>query len=161
MAIEYKIDDIITAEEMQSLEASVGLGPHRTLERNQKALVGSLFVATARCEGQLVGLLRLVGDGAYILHVAGLSVHPDFQRQGVGRRLVQLAIAFARQIGVGTGENPGEYTLFANTGADRFYEKLGFVLAPNGMVLADTDARRAAESVFQEQWSLKRGQSNR
>ena len=42
-------------------------GPHRSSERNRVALAGSLFIATARCDGRLVGMLRLVGDGAYIL----------------------------------------------------------------------------------------------
>ena len=156
MNIQVKIDDVVTPEEMQSLETSVGFGPHRTLERNQKALAGSLFIATARAEGQLVGLIRLVGDGAYILHVAGLSVHPDYQRQGIGRRLVELAIAFARETQVGTGTCPGEFTLFANTGADRFYEKLGFTLIPNGMVLTDTPLRRASELSFQQEWQQRR-----
>jgi GNAT superfamily N-acetyltransferase len=156
MAIQFKIDDRVTAGEMQSLEASVGFGPHRTLERNERALAGSIFVATARAGDRLVGMIRLVGDGAYILHVAGLSVHPDYQRRGIGRRLVELAIAFAREIQVGTGRCPGEFTLFANTGADRFYEKLGFTLTPNGMVLTDTAARRTLERRFQEEWQQRR-----
>ena len=84
MVIEYKANEFITPEEMQALEESVGWGAHRTLERNRMALTGSLFVASARCKGQLVGLVRLVGDGAYILHVAGLTVHSDFQKKGIG-----------------------------------------------------------------------------
>jgi GNAT superfamily N-acetyltransferase len=156
MTIEFKIDDAVTPEELLSLETSVGFGPHRTLERNRKALAGSLFVATARAEGQLVGLIRLVGDGAYILHIAGLSVHPDYQRRGIGRRLVELTIAYARETQVGTGTCPGEFTLFANTGADRFYEKLGFTLIPNGMVLADTALRRKLEVRFQQEWQQRR-----
>jgi len=156
MKIEYKTNDTVTPEEMQSLEESVGFGPHRSLERNRVALAGSLFVATARCEGQLVGLLRLVGDGAYILHHAGMTVHPDYQRRGIGRNLIAMAIAFAGEIGVGTGGNLGEFTLFANTGADRFYEKLGFALTPNGMVLTDTESRREHELRFQAEWQEKR-----
>jgi GNAT superfamily N-acetyltransferase len=158
--IQYASSDTVTPEEMQTLEASVGFGPHRTLERNQRALAGSVFVATARSDGQLVGLIRLVGDGAYILHIAGLSVHPDFQRQGIGRRLVELAIDFARVSQVGSGRAPGEFTLFANTGADRFYEKLGFTMIPNGMVLTDTEFRRASELRFVQEWQQRREQTH-
>ena len=156
MEIEYKVNDTISPEEMQALEESVGFGPHRSLERNRTALVGSLFIGTARSNGQLIGMVRLVGDGAYILHHAGITVHPDFQRQGVGRKLMEMAIAFAKQIGVGTGDNLGEFTLFANTGADRFYEEMGFTLAPNGMVLTDTKGRRDYEINFQSDWMKKR-----
>ena len=42
MAIKYTINDTVTPEEMQSLEESVGLGRHRSLERNRISLAGSL-----------------------------------------------------------------------------------------------------------------------
>jgi GNAT superfamily N-acetyltransferase len=160
MEIDYRTDDAVTPEEMQALEEAVGFGPHRNLDRNRQALAGSLFLATARCGGRLVGLVRLVGDGAYVLHVAGLSVHPDFQRQGIGRQLMEMAIAFARQVRVGSGTDVGEFTLFANTGADRFYEKMGFSLIPNGMVLTDTDLRRRLESRFVDEWTQRRSESS-
>lgn len=158
MEIDYKANDTVTPEEMQSIEESVGFGLHRNLERNRVALGGSLFIATARFNGRLVGMVRLVGDGAYILHHAGISVHPDFQRKGVGRNLMEMAVAFAKETKVGSGDNLGEFTLFANTGADVFYEKLGFTLTPNGMALSDTESRRMHELQFQEEWKKKREQ---
>jgi GNAT superfamily N-acetyltransferase len=95
-------------------------------------------------------------NGAYILHIAGLSVHPDFQRRGIGGKLMEMAVTFARETKVGSGDDFGEFTLFANTGSDIFYEKLGFTLAPNGMVLTDTVFRRRHELEFQKEWKKKR-----
>lgn len=152
MDVEFKSNDKVSPEEMQSLAKSVGFGVHRSIERNRAAIDGSLFVATARHQEKLVGLIRLVGDGAYILHMADLEVHPDFQHKGVGQKLMEMAIDFAREIAVGDGDNFGEFTLFANVGADRFYEKVGFKLAPNGMVFMDTESRRKYESNFQKEW---------
>ena len=60
----YKTGDQVTAAEMMALPEEVGSGPHRTLGRNERVLNGSLFVATARLNGQLIGLIRLVGDRA-------------------------------------------------------------------------------------------------
>lgn len=80
-------------------------------------------------------------------------MHPDFQRQGVGRRLMGMAIAFAKEAKVGSGDSPGEFPLFANTGSETFYEKLGFTLTPNGMVLTDTESRRKHELEFQKNWT--------
>ena len=158
MEIEYKANDTVTPEEMQSLEESVGFGPHRNLERNRVALAGSLFIATARADGRLVGMVRLVGDGAYVLHHAGISVRPECQRKGIGQKLMAMAVAFASETRVGSGNDLGEFTLFANTGADRLYEKLGFRLTPNGMVLTDTESRREHELQFHEEWKTRREQ---
>lgn len=156
MNIEFIPNGKVTPQEMLSLAESAGFGRHRSLHRNRTALAGSIFVASARQNGTLVGLVRLVGDGAYILHLADLEVHPEFRRQGVGRRLMEMAIHFAGESGVGTGDNFGEFTLFANVNTDVFYEKLGFILAPNGMVLTDTESRRKTELEFQEQCLRKR-----
>ena len=156
MDIQFKANDKVSAEEMQSLAESVGFGPHRSLGRNRAALARSIFVASARFNGQLVGLVRLIGDGAYILHVAGLEVRSDVQNQGIGRRLMKMAVEFARETGVGAGDGFGEFTLFANVGAEGFYEKLGFALTPNGMVLTDTESRRTHQLTFQRQWRATR-----
>ena len=103
MKIDYRVNDMVTPEEMQLLEESMGFGTDRNLERNRIALAGSLFTATASFEGKLIGMLRLIGDGAYILHIAGFSVHPEFQRKGVGSKLMKMAIDFAKVSEVGAG----------------------------------------------------------
>jgi GNAT superfamily N-acetyltransferase len=158
MEIEYRVNDNITPEEMQSLVESIGFGQLRSLERNKVAIDSSLFIASARYDGKLIGLIRLVGDSAYIVHMADMEVHPDFQNKGVGRKLMKMALDFAKSIKVGCGDDYGEFTLFANVGADRFYEKFGFILAPNGMVLTDTKSRRKYELQFQKRWTEKRAQ---
>lgn len=150
MNIEFIPNDKVAAREMLSLAEAVGLGPHRSLERNQTALAGSIFVASARLNGELVG------DGAYILHLADLEVNPDFQKRGIGQKLMEMAINFAKENRIGTGENFGEFTLFANVDADAFYGKLGFIPALNGMVLTDTESRRKWELEFQREWTKKR-----
>ena len=71
---------------------------------------------------------------------------------------MEMAVAFAKETKVGSGDDFGEFTLFANTGSDVFYEKLGFSLAPNGMVLTDTESRRKHELEFQEEGKKKREQ---
>ncbi len=158
MDIEYKENDKVTPQEMQTLVESIGFGQLRSPERNKVAIDGSLFIASARHDGKLIGLIRLVGDSAYIVHMADMEVHPDFQNKGIGRKLMEMALDFAKSIGVGCGDDYGEFTLFANVGADRFYEKFGFILAPNGMVLTDTKSRRRYELQFQKNWTDKRAQ---
>jgi len=88
-----------------------------------RALAGSAQVVTARRDGRLLGLARVVGDGATIAYLQDVLVRPDAHRAGIGRRLVDAAFApFAtvRQQVLLTDAEPGQRG---------FYESLGFVEA--------------------------------
>jgi len=72
-------------------------------------------------DGQvLVGLARVVSDKATICYLQDVLVHPDHQREGVGRQLVELALkpyAHVRQKVLLTDDEPGQKA---------FYESLGY-----------------------------------
>lgn len=83
-------------------------------------LRGSLRVVVAHQGAHLVGLARVIGDGATICYLQDVLVHPDAQRRGLGRRLVEEAFApfeSVRQHVLITDEEPGQKA---------FYESLGF-----------------------------------
>ncbi|MGP9694190.1 GNAT family N-acetyltransferase [Brachybacterium sp. AOP25-B2-12] len=85
-----------------------------------RALDGSAVVVTARHRGRLVGLARVVGDGAVIAYLQDVLVVPRWRRRGLGRLLVDAAFApFAevRQQVLLTDAEPGQRA---------FYEELGF-----------------------------------
>lgn len=86
----------------------------------QKALEHSLLVLAAFDGDRLVGLLRAVGDGHSIVFIQDILVLPTYQRQGIGRTLLEQAITHF----------PGIYQLHLltdNTEKTRsFYEALGF-----------------------------------
>lgn len=91
-----------------------------TLERS---LLGSARVVTARRDGALLGMARVVGDGATLAYLQDVLVRPDAHRSGIGRALVEAALApFAavRQQVLLTDAEPGQRA---------FYESLGFVEA--------------------------------
>ncbi len=81
----------------------------------------SLLVLAAREEGELLGLIRLVGDGFTVVFVQDLLVVPARQRQGIGTALVKAALARyprVRQIQLTADRTPE---------AVAFYRSLGFV----------------------------------
>ncbi|WP_105096623.1 GNAT family N-acetyltransferase [Streptococcus suis] len=86
----------------------------------QKALEHSLLVLAAFDSDCLVGLLRAVGDGHSIVFIQDILVLPTYQRQGIGRQLLEQAIT----------QFPGIYQLHLltdNTEKTRsFYEAIGF-----------------------------------
>ncbi len=84
------------------------------------ALAGSSRVVAGRVDGRLVGLARVISDGATICYLQDLLVHPDTQRRGVGQALVRAALepyAAVRQKVLLTDDEPGQRA---------FYESLGF-----------------------------------
>ena len=92
-------DGLPRREELVVLYDAVGWGVYTSDPDNlERAVRQSLWVSTARdARGQLVGLVRVVGDDATIAWVQDLLVHPDHQRQGVGTALLRAALErFAR-----------------------------------------------------------------
>ena len=57
------------------------------------------FSPWAAYEGEaLIGVVRLVGDGASILYVQDLLVRPEYQRRGIGSELLRRALAQFPQV---------------------------------------------------------------
>ena len=84
------------------------------MDRTQAALSHTLNI-TAYDGQQLVGCLRILTDGYYFGTVTELLVLPEYQRQGIGSRLLQLA-----------RENTPTMLYFgAQPGLEPFYEKNG------------------------------------
>ena len=85
-----------------------------------QALSHSLTTYLARDGEEIVGLVRLVGDGFSSVFVQDLIVLPSYQRQGIGSNLMKEALADykgAYQVQLATDES--EKTL-------GFYRFLGF-----------------------------------
>lgn len=72
--------------------------------------------------GEVVGYMVLWIQGE-TLHLANIAVRPDKRGQGIGTRLMEEALAVARQLG---SERITLEVRVSNLPARRFYEKLGF-----------------------------------
>ena len=85
-----------------------------------RALSHSLAIYLARDGEEIVGLVRLIGDGFSSVFVQDLIVLPTYQRQGIGSTLIKQALSDykdAYQVQLATDES--EKTL-------GFYRSLGF-----------------------------------
>ena len=80
----------------------------------------SLLVLAAYEQDALLGLIRVVGDGATVVLVQDLLVYPDKQRQGIGTALLKAVLerySAVRQIQLVTDDTPKTIA---------FYRSLGF-----------------------------------
>lgn len=97
-------------------------------ERIPKLLENASISLTARNdENRIVGVLLGLTDFAYWLYVTDLGVDRDYERQGIGRRLMKQAHELAG------GEKDIAVYLIANENAVPFYEKLGMNKADDVM----------------------------
>jgi predicted GNAT family acetyltransferase len=86
----------------------------------QAALAGSSRTVVARVDGHLVGLARVISDGATIAYLQDVLVHPDHRRAGIGGALVDTALAPYATV--------RQKVLLTDDGAAQraFYEALGY-----------------------------------
>ena len=112
--IEYKVDDKeINASFFISFVNQIWEGDY-DMERTQNALSKTINI-TAYDGNVLVGCLRILSDGYYFGTITELLVLPEYQQQGIGSRLLQLAKA----------NTPTMLYFGAQPGIEAFYEKNG------------------------------------
>ena len=103
------------------LYASVGWSNYTNQPQQlEQAFHQSLFVMAAYDDEELVGLIRAVGDGLTIVFIQDLLVYPHYQRQGIGRSLVQETLERFKdvyQIQLATEQSDKNLA---------FYQELGF-----------------------------------
>ena len=100
------LDDIIltvrtplTDAELNTLFAAAW--PQHAETRFGPVLARSLTWVAARHNGRLAGFVNVATDGGAHAFVLDTTVHPDFQRQGLGRRLIATAAEQSRAAGIG------------------------------------------------------------
>ncbi|WP_309678711.1 GNAT family N-acetyltransferase [Polaromonas sp.] len=82
------------------------------------ALRNSHALVTARLNGKLVGIGNAISDGYLVVYFPHMLVHPDHQRQGIGRLMMGRLLERYRDF--------HQFMLAADGEAVQFYESLGF-----------------------------------
>lgn len=110
-------------EEYLELRKTAGLS-QKTPAQGLGALNGSWFFCHIResSSGKLVAMGRVIGDGGWYFHIADMATDPNFQGQGLGKRIIDQLID---HIHTHAPENP-YVTLIADPPGRRLYEKSGF-----------------------------------
>lgn len=120
MEINYKINQTITPEEFIDVLNRSTLGERRPVgesERIKKMLEHGNILVTAWDGEKLVGVARALSDFAFCCYLSDLAVDENYQKKGIGKRLVEL-----------TKEEAGEKTtllLLSAPAAKEYYPKIG------------------------------------
>lgn len=94
----------------------------------QIAIDNSLLWASAHIDDEVIGFVRLIGDGALNYYIQDLIVSKPFRGQGLGHALIEKLLSLCVDV-VPSGATIG---LMAVHGTEAFYEELGFQSRPFG-----------------------------
>ncbi|MBO1911535.1 GNAT family N-acetyltransferase [Sporosarcina sp. 6E9] len=131
MKINFDNSKKINVEQLERLYNDVGWYAYtQDLEGLQQAVEQSLEVITAWKEEELVGLIRVVGDGLTIIYIQDILVLNSLQNQGIATQLMQQVLKKYK--------NVRQKVLMTEEAPDvrHFYEKNGFESCDKGSLVA-------------------------
>lgn len=108
-------------EEYCALRVDAGLSPRKS-HAAALGLPNSLYAVCIRNGSTLVGMGRIIGDGGCNYEIVDIAVHPEFQRQGQGYRIMEALMRYLREY----APESAYVSLIADHGAPALYEKFGF-----------------------------------
>ncbi len=122
----------LTPEEYTDFLKRTDLGSQYPKERFDERIPrllenATISLAARNDKNRIVGVLLGLTDFAYWLYITDLGVDRNYERQGIGRRLMKQAHEMAG------GEKDIAVYLIANEHAIPFYEKLGMKKADDVM----------------------------
>lgn len=124
------VDNILKAEDFVRLRIETGFA-EVPVDHARKALQNGLINVSAIYNGELVGMGRLVGDGAMYWYLQEIIILPQFQRKGIGTMIVNHLVDYAK-----ANSMTGKFTTIGGVsakGKEPFYEKMGFDIISNGL----------------------------
>ena len=117
---EFKADEILQLYTQVGWTAYTEDMP--ALERGYK---NSLLILAAYENGELLGIVRVVGDGTTIVLVQDILVYPARQRQGIGTALLKAVLERyknVRQVQLVTDNTPKTVAFYKSRGFLNFAE---------------------------------------
>ncbi len=113
-------------DEFVSLRAKIGWQTG-SLPMVEISLNNSLFHVTIYEKAQLIGMGRVIGDGAMYFYVQDVVVDPQYQDLGIGAAIMEqienyLAVAAKQGATIG---------LLAAKGKEAFYQRYNYIERPN------------------------------
>jgi GNAT superfamily N-acetyltransferase len=97
-SVTYRVNPSLANDELNALFGVAW--PEHTWRDFQPVLNRSLAFVCAYHNGSLIGFVNLAWDGGYHAFILDTTVHPEHRRRGIGRELIERAVAEAEGRGV-------------------------------------------------------------
>ena len=126
--MDIKLEYIISIDEFLEVIESVGFKTYSN-EQVNKALNNTMYMVKVTVDGKLAGIGRVVGDYSIVCMLSDICVKPEFQRKGIGLKIVNELKRLIEN-GVKEGEKM-QIELTPTAGNEEFYKKAGFKYKPD------------------------------
>lgn len=131
MTINFLNSKKINREQLERLYNDVGWYAYtQNIEILQKSIEQSLEVVSAWSDEELIGLIRIVGDGLTIIYIQDILILNAYQNQGIATQLMQQILNKYKDV--------RQKVLLTEEAPDvrHFYEKNGFQSCDKGSLVA-------------------------
>ena len=126
---EYKYDKEIDKSQLVALFNSVGWKTAEYPNRLHTAIKNSEYVMSVWSNNELIGLISAISDGAINVFLTYLLVKPEYQKQGLGKIMMN---DFCKKF-----EGFGRRILSTELDKEKYYNKFGFII--DGIVMFNKD----------------------
>lgn len=125
LEINYK-NSVPNKEEFYQLYETTGWNAEGTYSKDElfKAISNSWYLISVYNNEKLIGFGRIISDGVYQTFIGDMIVHPDYQKRGIGRNVLNLLLEKCKASGIKWVQ------LSCAKGKTDFYKKLGFQERP-------------------------------
>lgn len=120
--MEYKVvNDLPCVNQFMKLRESVGwVNPSADIV--EMSLANSVFITSVFSGSKLIGVGRIVGDGAMYFYLQDVVISPDYQGKGIGTLVMHELEKFISN----KAQQGSTIALLAAYGKESFYEQFGY-----------------------------------
>ena len=115
-----------SVDEFLSLRSLIGWG-EMDIDLASTSLKNSLFHVTVRESNRLIGMGRVVGDGAMYFYIQDVIVNPQYQNAGIG----SVLMANIENYLSANAKKGATIGLLAAKGKEGFYSRYDYIERPN------------------------------
>ena len=140
MALEWVYSsDNVNWDELSSLYLAAPLGSKAPADL-KIAFSNSMFKCFVYESGRLIAVGRALADGKDCSYICDVAVHPDHQGRGIGKEVVTRLVKLSK--------DHKKIILYAATGKEPFYRKLGFKRMATAMAIFQNQAKAQEDGLI-------------
>lgn len=119
---EVLLNTFPTLDEYIYLCSSVGWENFMNFEVAETSIRNSVFSVIVKENHNIIGMGRVVGDGAVYFYIQDIVVHPEHQGKGIGENIMSALMTYLQE----NAPDKAFIGLFASKGKEAFYERYDF-----------------------------------